>query len=309
MQVAQVTYSGIRAHALHLLVIPKREGVVVAIGEYNGVAFFLQAHQVVLTKVAAGVTVAAVMVIPGLAGHLYRHEDAGQAGHRGCQHSVDVQFLEPVYDGCHAQSAPYSEGIERSGVSIVTFARLRWCLVEVDHNGQTCHEEQEGHHPELLYAAFSAPCLPEEAYDAQQQRQAIEHVVAFVGLQLVGQLALVAVHSIVYEGYTRYPVAMFHLTIALNVVLAAREVPHKVTPIHEVALVREEEAQVLKLRRHLDGLAGVVGISHLMALYAAHPLLILLRMCLVVHSGEEHVLRIHIVALVANQVVLVGLIG
>ncbi|CUQ49199.1 Uncharacterised protein [Segatella copri] len=40
---------------------------------------------------------------------------------------------------------------------------------------------------------------------------------------------------------------MLWLTIALNVVLTAGKVPHEVAPVHEVALVREEEADVVKL--------------------------------------------------------------
>ena len=39
----------------------------------------------------------------------------------------------------------------------------------------------------------------------------------------------------------RNPVSMFWFTVTLEVVLSTGKVPHEVTPIHEITLVREEE--------------------------------------------------------------------
>ena len=93
-----------------------------------------------------------------------------------------------------------------------------------------------------------------------------------VVLQVIGQLALVTQTGIVEEGDAGNPVAVLQLAVALYLILPAAEVPHEVAPVHEVALVAEEELDVLKLRRHLhhDVLAAAV-VRHLRALYAAHP--------------------------------------
>ena len=40
---------------------------------------------------------------------------------------------------------------------------------------------------------------------------------------------------------------MLQLAVALDAVLTTGEVPHEITPIHEVALVRQEELDVLEL--------------------------------------------------------------
>ena len=40
---------------------------------------------------------------------------------------------------------------------------------------------------------------------------------------------------------------MLELTVALNIILATGKVPHEVTPVHEIALVREEETDVVDL--------------------------------------------------------------
>ena len=40
---------------------------------------------------------------------------------------------------------------------------------------------------------------------------------------------------------------MLWLTIALDIVLTSSKVPHKVAPVHEIALIGEEEADVVNL--------------------------------------------------------------
>ena len=56
LQVFQVAVAGIGAHTLYLVVVPKGERVVVAVGEDDGLALVLQRHQVVVAEVATGVT-------------------------------------------------------------------------------------------------------------------------------------------------------------------------------------------------------------------------------------------------------------
>ena len=55
LQVREVADAGVRAHTLGILVVPEWEGVVIAIGEDDGVTLLLKSHQVVLSEVAAGI--------------------------------------------------------------------------------------------------------------------------------------------------------------------------------------------------------------------------------------------------------------
>ena len=76
-EVTEVHHAHVGAIAFHLLQIPQREGVVVAIGEDNGV--FVEARQIVHTKVVRTSAIRAVVVVPCLAHHLQGHQ---QTNHR-----------------------------------------------------------------------------------------------------------------------------------------------------------------------------------------------------------------------------------
>src|SRR5574344_1028700 len=120
-------------------------------------------------------------------------------------------------------------------------------------------------------------------------------------LQIVRQLTLVTQSCIIKQRNTCYPVSVFQLTVTLQVVLTSCKVPHKVTPIHEVTLVREEEAQVLGLCRNLDHhIFSTTVVRNLRTINATHPALISLCMGIVVHTREQHILCIYIFILVTN---------
>ena len=324
-QIRQVAHAGVSTHALHILVVPEGEGVVVAVGEYDWVARLLQRHQVVLSEVAAGVAARAVVVVPGLRGHLYGHQQAGCSYDRSQHEVLSLELAaDEVDDGSHTHAAPDGERIERAGIGIVALTRLQGCLVQVDHDGQTRHKEQEEHHPELLDAFLSA-ChrLPEQSEQSEQQRQAVEHVVALVLLQVVGQVVLIAQSGVVYEGNATNPVAMLSFAVTLNVVLSSCKVPHEVAPVHEVALVADEEAQVVPLAWHVhhDVLATAVE-GHVVArrvvaagVFQSQPALVegyVVGSCTTlgaIHAWEEHVLCILVFVLGAHDEVRVLLVG
>ena len=135
----------------------------------------------------ADVASAAVVVIPGLAHHLYGDEQRHRRHAYGQGEGLPLQFPgEQIRDGHHAESAPDGEGVERACVRVVALTGLHWRLVEIENDGQSCHEEKEEDHPELLYASLAVVGLPEEAYQAQQQGQTIENVVPFVVFQVIG---------------------------------------------------------------------------------------------------------------------------
>ena len=102
---------------------------------------------------------------------------------------------------------------------------------------------------------------------------------------------------------------MLWLAVALNIILTSGKVPHEVAPVHEVALIREEEANILHLSRHLHHhrLATAV-VRHLIALDATHPVLVSSSMSRRVHTREEHILSVDELILVRNHKVRVLLI-
>ena len=97
----------------------------------------------------------------------------------GCGRSLGVfgsghtreHRLQEGGDGGYAHAHPDGESVERPGEGVVTLARLARCLVEVEHDGYTGHEEQEEYHPELLDAALGCVAvglerLPQQAENA-----------------------------------------------------------------------------------------------------------------------------------------------
>ena len=103
---------------------------------------------------------------------------------------------------------------------------------------------------------------------------------------------------------------MLQFAITLNVILTSGEVPHEIAPVHEVTLIRKEEPDVLELARHLDhhGLATTI-IGHLCAADTTHPRFVSAGMTSVIHTWEEHVLRIFVFILRTDYKVRVFLVG
>ncbi len=235
------------------------------------------------------------MVVPCLRHHLQRHQQTDSRSHHSRSHGARTElsglFLGGVYarltvagglcrtmlaaqskhdqtpQAYHSHSHPDREGIERTGKGIVAFAGLSGSLIEIKHDGDTCHEEEEEHHPELLDASLRHESLPAYADDAEQQREHIENVVTLVFAALVGRKqTLVAETRIVDKGYSRYPVAAVHLAVALYVVLSSGKVPHEVAPVHVIELIYEEEVEIfghrgLELHGLLHGIALLVDIE------------------------------------------------
>src|SRR3712207_171864 len=102
---------------------------------------------------------------------------------------------------------------------------------------------------------------------------------------------------------------MLEFSIALNVVLTACEVPHKVAPIHEIALVGEEETDVLKLCGHLyRHRFTTTVVRNLVTIDTTHPLFVGFGVVVAVHAWEEHVLSVHIMVLMSYDEVRVFLV-
>ena len=107
-------------------------------------------------------------------------------------HLLAQPVAQQFVDGSDAKTAPDGECIERTSIRIVSFTRLYRCLVQIDDDGDTCHEEKEEHDPELLNALLVAEGLPEEAKQTKDEGKAIEHIVSLVFLQVGWQQILIA---------------------------------------------------------------------------------------------------------------------
>ena len=149
LQVTQVTYTHIGTETFRFLVVPQGECIVVTVSKDNRIAFFLYGAQIILSEVAAGITSATVMVIPGLANHLDGYEQTDYSCNDGS--GFLTQFaLQPLGNTRHPHAYPDGKCIERACIRIVAFTGLHRCLIQIKHDGQAGHEEQEKYNPELL---------------------------------------------------------------------------------------------------------------------------------------------------------------
>ncbi len=74
---------------------------------------------------------------------------------------------------------------------------------------------------------------------------------SFIVFEILRKQFLITYQQVVDKRNPRNPVAMFYFSGALYVVLPSGKVPHKVTPVHEVQLVGEEELDILPLGGHI----------------------------------------------------------
>ena len=288
----QVASPHISPETFRLQIVPQRESIVIAAAVYYGISLLLSGSQIVLPEIACHIPAGTVVIVPSLTGHLYRHKQAEQRHKSSCGNGLFLDQTVDIMDKSrHAHAYPDGKGIERTGVCIVALARLQRSLIQIKHYGKPCHEKQEEDHPETLQPPRAASQLPEYAYETQQKRQTVEHVMSLVVSQLSRQLRLVGTDQpVVYEVKPGYPVAFVGTAVALQVVLPAGKVPHEITPVHIVHLIGQEETNVFHKRGHLHSLRTGRCLHRLVGLvHAAHPRLILRSVSLVVHSRKEHV--------------------
>ena len=160
----------------------------------------LHALQIVSPKVATGITIRAIVVIPCLRSHLGRHQQTCYSSCNGSK--LFPVFKKSLHQGCNcpcSQTYPYGKGIEGACIGIVALTRLERCLVEIEHDGQSSHEEQQHDNEQLLPALMSIPAytptrsapLPQHTQQAKQQRHSIKDIMPFVLCQIGWQLRCV----------------------------------------------------------------------------------------------------------------------
>ena len=107
------------------------------------------------------------MVVPVLRTHLDRYKQREQRCHRARRYGRQLRILTQAFrQGRHAETYPDTEGIERAGIRVVALTGLIGGLVQVEHDGDSRHEEQEEGDPESLHTLMPSVTLIEQAQDA-----------------------------------------------------------------------------------------------------------------------------------------------
>ena len=189
---------------------------------------------------------------------------------------------------------------------MISFTRLIWRLVQVKHDGQTRHEEEEEHHPEALDALLARECLPEQTEQTEQKRKHVIDVVSLVFTNGSRHVILVAHENLVDELDARDPIAAVDFAVALHVTLTTREVPQEIAPVHEVDLIAQEILHVFGESSNGDRLAIN---THLLTLVVA-PLLVAFHVIalLGVHAWEERGVVVFVGFLVSAHKVFIRVI-
>ena len=270
-QVGGVHHPHVGAHAVHLLVEPQGERVVVAVVQDDRIR---ECRLEVVPAYVAGVgAVRTVVVVPVLRRKDRRHAEAEERGSTGRRDSVAAQQPgERIAYRHHAQSDPDGEGVERSGVDVVAFAGFVGRGVEVEHQGDAREHEQQHDDREVALVAHQ---LVHKADQSQDERQEVVGVAPLVVGDFVRQVALRAEVLLVDPADAREPVAVGDGRMGgLDVALASYEVPHEVAPVHVAELVVDEEVQVFEERRLDDGVGVVAVVEDALAPEVGHRALL-----------------------------------
>ena len=252
-----IHHTHVRAHALNLLGIPQREGIVVSVGDQEAVLPYRV--QVVPGHLRGRIPVGAVVVVPVLGRHECRYAQAqGRYSGGKCPGSLlPCSSAQPLIQRRHAQADPDGKHIERPGIGIVTLAHLVRRLVQIQDNSDARHEEHQEHNPA---ATLVFVVLEHQAQQTQQQRQEEVMVLALVLRQRRGSIRLVSQAEFVQKADAALPVAVKNIARqrGMDVVLAAHKVPHEIAPVHPIELIVKE----------ISHIGPKAGLAVLGALYA-----------------------------------------
>ena len=147
----------------------------------------------------------------------------------------------------HTASTPrpiqMQNGVERTRINIVAFARFVGRGVEVEDQRDARHDEEPHDDREVARVAVE---LVEQADETQQEGEEIVGVAPLVIRYFVRQVVLRSEVKLVDPLDAREPVAVGDRRLrGLYVALASHEVPQEVAPVHVRELVVEEEVEVL----------------------------------------------------------------
>jgi len=168
---------------------------------------------------------------------------------------------------------------------------LERSLVEVNHNSQTRHKEEEECDPEALYALFTGEGLIKQSDQSQQKWQQIIGITTLVVGHFIGQIRLITHQHVVNKANAGDPVTVVDFPVSLQIILATGKIPHEIAPVHEIHLVADEEAQVLNHGRFHDCFLTATTVDDNALTLEIAPLLIGFHMIFpfAVHAWEKHI--------------------
>ena len=157
---------------------------------------------------------------------------------------------DQVAHGEYAQADPDAEGVERTRINIVAFARFVGRGVEVNHQRDAHHHEEPHDDREVARIAVE---LIDQADKSQDEGEEIVGVAPLVIRYFVRQVVLRSEVKLVDPLDAREPVAVGDDRVGrLDIALASHEIPEEIAPVHVVELVGEEIVEVLAERRLHD---------------------------------------------------------
>ena len=160
---------------------------------------------------------------------------------------LDFRTARRLKQGHDAKANPHGKGVERPDVRVIPLTWLQRRLVQIDHDRNACHQEEQPHHGGSFRITER---LERQSDQAQNQRQVEEPVPAAVVHHLLGERVPVAQAFGVDEVDPAQPVAVHEVAVTLDVVLLSNEVPKEVPEVHPAHLEVREKAQVFTLGRH-----------------------------------------------------------
>ena len=246
--------------------VPQREGVVVAVGEQNGVGF--AAVEVHLGDVARRVAVAAVVVVPVLCNHDGRDP---QSQHRNTQGQRRGPILgEQLIQRNYAKAHPNGKYIKRAHKGVVALARLKGLVVGINHNGEPGKQKEQGNDPSVALVALG---LKPQTQQTKNQGQGVVVVAALLPLHRVRQVGLRAKAYLVDEVNARHPVAIDQLIAVLVVVLAPGKIPHEIAEVHLANLIVQKVLKMIGERDFFVGIGAknLLVVFYVVGLIRPHP--------------------------------------
>ena len=136
-------------------------------------------------------------------------------------------------------------------------------LVEVHHNGDARHQEEQPHHGGSFGVTDR---LEGQSNQPQNQRQIEEPVPSTVVHHFPCEGIPIPQPLCVDEIHTAQPVSIEKIPVPLHVILLADEVPKEVPEVHPTHLVIREEPEVLALSGHQifqNLVQAAFGLQHL----------------------------------------------
>ena len=153
----------VAAHTGHVLQVPHRERIVIAVREDDSIGFGRLQDAIGVVK--GHVVARAAVDSPSLGRHVDRHNSRKHAQRSGQSRDVAAQ---PLYDCKGADAYPHGKDHEGAHVEVVTLAWLRVLLILLNCRKDAGHQEQDqidrGHAPVTLE-------VEEHTHQAQHERQ------------------------------------------------------------------------------------------------------------------------------------------